>query len=435
MLLEQGVQAQATSNLIPATDVLVITTALGFDDINDLHWQALNQAREFVKNGGKRLILLQDTSGCFAAGPSNGWHGGMAALAKTAALEWSGVKVQCIDVAVNQSDIRQTAQRLLKAIESELPVVGVDLTGRLCALQSHELDTHALQAAMRNVEVANFKDTDVWLVSGGARGVTANCLVELAGHVKGCFALLGRSTPVDWPTGIPVTDDIVDLRRKLAAKSIEAGERPVPKHIESLARQALAGEEIRRTLDQLNEAGVSARYYACDITDQQSVFNVVANVRSELGEITALIHGAGVLADSLLHDKTQDQLKKVFDTKVGGLKNLLAAIEHCPPAYTALFSSAAAFYGNTGQGDYAMANEILNRVAQSLKQHWPNAVVKSFNWGPWDSGMVDETLARYFEDRGIGLIPVKEGSQLFASEMLAGDPARVELLVGDSWAG
>jgi len=208
----------------------------------------------------------------------------------------------------------------------------------------------------------------------------------------------------------------------------------VPKDIEEIARQALAGQEVRRALSSLEAAGASARYYTCDITDKQQLSDAIARIRQEYGEVTGLVHGAGVLADSNLVDKTRSQLNRVFETKIGGLRNLLDVLGDAPLSHVALFSSAAAFYGNTGQGDYAMANEVLNRVARSLKLRWPEATIKSFNWGPWDSGMVDESLADYFKKRGISLIPLQEGAALFVDEMLSGDQQTVELLVGEPWA-
>ena len=422
-----GCRVQISDNPAAEAEQLWVTAALGTGNTADMHWQVLAQAQAFRQAGGKTLVLLQDSGGCFKSGPSGGWHGGMAALARTAALEWPEMSVRCIDIAVDAGDIPGTTQRLLKAFNSTLNVVGVDLTGQLFSMQAGESVPPPIQASTPALE------SDVWLVSGGARGVTAACIEALAQRIPGRFALLGRSEPAPWPSDVAITNDIKVLRRQLAARALAAGKRPMPKDIERVARQMLAGQEIRGTLARMESAGVSAKYYPCDISDRQQVQEIVSRIQNELGQVTALVHGAGVLADSLLIDKTRQQFDRVFATKVGGLQNLLAALGDAPLSHTALFSSAAAFYGNNGQGDYAMANEVLNRVAQSLKRRWPEATVKSFNWGPWDSGMVDQTLAEYFKDRGIGLIPVREGALLFADRMLEGADD-VELLVGDSWA-
>ena len=429
-LSANGCNVQISNSPEALTQQLIVCTALGGGNVIDMHWQALSHAQAFRRAGGKSLILLQDTGGNFAGGPSHGWHGGMAALARTAALEWPDMSVRCIDIAVEPEDVMGTTSRLMKAYAQNTPLSGVDLSGRVCAMHTGELLRQPLHSSSQAETTAN----DVWIVSGGARGVTAACIEALAQRTGGRFALLGRSVPAEWPSGIELSDDIKELRRLLAARALANGERPVPKDIERIARQALAGQEIRNTVASLEAAGASVRYYPCDISSQQQVNNVVAQIHNELGQITAMVHGAGVLADSNLIDKTREQLDRVFDTKVGGLNNLLVALEGVQLSHIALFSSAAAFYGNTGQGDYAMANEVLNRIAQSLQQRLPEATVKSFNWGPWESGMVDQTLARYFKERGIGLIPVDQGAALFADEMLAGAGRGVELLVGDSWA-
>ncbi len=429
-LSASGCQVQVTNTPDALAEELVVTAGLGNGSVYDMHWCALVQAREFRRAGGKSLVLLQDTGGKFYGGPSQGWSGGMAALAKTAKLEWPEMRVRCVDIAVDVADMTGTTQRLMAALEQDSSVVGVDLSGTLCSVQEGRPLSHPAQS----ITTTPTRDSDVWLVSGGARGVTAACIEALAQRTPARFALLGRSYPTPWPDGIKLTDDIKVLRRALAVQASAAGERLVPKDIERAAKLALAGQEIRDTVSNIEATGSVVRYYACDITKQQQVHDVVAQINHELGKVSALVHGAGVLADSLLLDKVQPQFDQVFETKVGGLQNLLVALGNTSLSHMALFSSAAAYYGNTGQSDYAMANEILNRVAQSLKQRTPHATVKSFNWGPWDSGMVDETLARYFKERGIGLISLQAGAALFVEEMLAGDRHGVELLVGDPWA-
>ena len=77
-----------------------------------------------------------------------------------------------------------------------------------------------------------------------------------------------------------------------------------------------------------------------------------------------------------------------------------------------LFSSIVGFYGNVGQSDYAIANEILNKSAYMLKHKYPNCHVVSINWGPWDSGMVTPELKKVFEARNVEVIPTDVGARM-----------------------
>ncbi len=63
------------------------------------------------------------------------------------------------------------------------------------------------------------------------------------------------------------------------------------------------------------------------------------------------------------------------------------ACENDPLKYIIIFSSVAARMGNKGQVDYAMANEVLNKMARQQSYKRNNCRVISFNWGPWDGGM------------------------------------------------
>jgi hypothetical protein len=126
-----------------------------------------------------------------------------------------------------------------------------------------------------------------------------------------------------------------------------------------------------------------------------------------------------VLADKLIKDKTDAQFRKVFATKVRGLQALLWALGHDRLDFVGLFGSIAGRYGNAGQADYAMANEVLNRAAWALANARPGCRVMSINWGPWDGGMVDDALRAQFEARGVPLIGRDIGIDAFMRELTA----------------
>jgi len=159
----------------------------------------------------------------------------------------------------------------------------------------------------------------------------------------------------------------------------------------------------------------------------------VANTLGSIDGITGLIHGAGVLADKHIHDKTLDELNMVYGTKVGGLKAVLNALDNSQLKLLAMFSSAAGFYGNTGQSDYSMSNDILNKAALQFSARHPQAKVMSFNWGPWDGGMVNPALKKMFTDRGVYVIPLQAGADLFSTQLTS--ETGIQLLIGTSMQG
>ena len=61
----------------------------------------------------------------------------------------------------------------------------------------------------------------------------------------------------------------------------------------------------------------------------------------------------------------------------------------------------------------------------------PSAQVLSFNWGPWDGGMVTPELKRMFNDRGVYIIPLDAGAKLLVSELAADTNRCAQILVGN----
>jgi NAD(P)-dependent dehydrogenase (short-subunit alcohol dehydrogenase family) len=219
------------------------------------------------------------------------------------------------------------------------------------------------------------------------------------------------------------------MKRALLMDAKATGTPITPAALGKTVKQILANREIKDTLARIERAGGTARYVSVDVTDTEGMKAAFASIRDEWGPITGLIHGAGVLADKSIADKTPEQFDFVFDTKIGGLHALLDATASDPLALVVLFSSVAARCGNNGQCDYAMANELLNKVAPMLRNQYPDAVVKSLGWGPWEGGMVTPALKAHFESMGVPLIPLAVGARMLVDDV-ADRSDDLELVLG-----
>ncbi|MDX2454394.1 SDR family NAD(P)-dependent oxidoreductase, partial [Desulfosarcina sp.] len=352
-------------------------------------------------------------------------QGALAGLVKTAALEWEAVICRAIDCSPDFANPDAAAQQvvaeLLDVFDHDPVEIGVRPDGRVT------LKPVPAPIAEGPVLLDN---KDVIAVTGGARGVTADCALYLARTTGASIALIGRSAPLfkipDWLAG--VRDEAA--MKKAILDNAFTGPKPTPQKLEDAYRKHAANLSIARTIDALKASGVNAGYFNADVTDRESLHKAVDTIENQLGPITGLVHGAGVLHDRLIVDKTVKQFRQVYATKVGGLKNLLSVTRSDNLRHLVLFSSVSARTGNIGQCDYAMANEALNKMARVQAQNHPACRVTAINWGPWDGGMVTPALKRVFGAKNIQLIPVETGARLMAAEMNNANPGPVEVLIG-----
>ena len=270
----------------------------------------------------------------------------------------------------------------------------------------------------------------VFMVSGGAKGITAQCVIRMAQAYQCKFILLGRSSIAGpEPAYAQAGADEATIKRNIMAHLSAQGEKPTPMKVQRLFKGLVSRREIEGTLHEISQAGGQALYLSVDITDVETLKAKVADAVQRFGAVTGVLHGAGNLADKLIEKKTAQDFEMVYAVKVKGLENMLLV---CPPEqldHLVLFSSAAGFYGNVGQSDYALANDILNKAAYTLKASYPNCHVVSINWGPWDGGMVTPALKAYFAEMGIQVIPIEVGAQMLIDE-LGGASRPVQVLVG-----
>jgi NAD(P)-dependent dehydrogenase (short-subunit alcohol dehydrogenase family) len=274
----------------------------------------------------------------------------------------------------------------------------------------------------------------VVLVSGGARGITAQCVIKLSQRHPGNYILLGRSSIneilPEWTGNCP---DDGELKRRIMIQLSENGEKPKPQSVDKQFKKIRSQQEVEGTLSSIRQAGSNVEYVDVDVTDMAMMKERLAEPIQRFGNITGVIHGAGSLADRRIEKKTEKDYETVISPKIDGLKNLLNIAPVKNLDFLVLFSSIVGVYGNVGQTDYAIANEVLNKAAYQAKRENPNCRVLSINWGPWDSGMVTPELKRAFAERNMEVIPTDAGAELMVNEItslseIKDDP--IQIVVG-----
>lgn len=377
---------------------------------------AVRAAAEGLAQPGAWLVVVMDRA-------RDPWGAGLAGLARTAAREWPELRIKLIDVATagrEPADVAETVARELLTGFDEIEVrLGSDGSRSVPAWEGGaEGESKAYEAPVEG---------GVWLVSGGARGVTTACLAAVARRGRLRLALLGR-TPLEaepsWATGAA---DEAGLRKNFLG--VEAVNKPSPAVMQAAVRRVVAGREVRAAMAALEAVGAEVRYQAVDVADAAAVARVAADVRAAWGPITGVVHAAGVLADKHIAEKTDEQFDRVAGPKVDGLRALLAATAGDPLRHLVAFTSVAGVFGNAGQVDYAMANAALDAVlAAEAARRGPECRVRALAWGPWDGGMVTEGLRQHFAAQGIALIPRAAGAEYFAEQVAGPATAGVAVL-------
>jgi len=90
----------------------------------------------------------------------------------------------------------------------------------------------------------------VVLVSGGAKGITARCVIRLAEETGCRFILVGRSALADtepaWAQGI---EDAAELKRRIMEDQKAQGQAPTPQTVQSVWQALVSQREIQATLN------------------------------------------------------------------------------------------------------------------------------------------------------------------------------------------
>jgi NAD(P)-dependent dehydrogenase (short-subunit alcohol dehydrogenase family) len=231
----------------------------------------------------------------------------------------------------------------------------------------------------------------VWVVTGGARGITAIAARELARRYGWKLHLIGKSPAprADAPWRGYSDGEMKTLKTTLARQAVSEGRSP-----SEAWDRVMKDVEIFNNLQQFVAAGVNATYHACDIGDREALAEVLVDVRRQDGPIQGVMHGAGVIDPSRFESKRRDILRALVGAKVDGTLNLMALTEQDPLTCFIGFGSISGRFGGNGLTDYAAGNDALAKLIDWHRAHRPACASTCVHWESWEgSGMA--TLPRF----------------------------------------
>ena len=404
-------------------------------DVKSLFLLARGLADELqraAERGNALLLAATALGGTFGSGTGasvpdvfSPGQGGIAGLIKSLAHEWPNVLVRVVDV-----DRREDADKLVAHVLTELR----DTTGpiEIGYQGTRRITLQCVPAPLvgSNERPVLLDSSSTVLLTGGARGITAAVALELARRYQPNLVLVGRSPmPEDKEeTDTAGLKGAAELKAALITRARREGRPASPVVVESAYQRLLHDREIRANIERLKEAGARVHYYQADVRDEAAFAAVLDDVYRRFGTIDGVIHGAGVIQDKLIGDKTPESFDRVFGTKVESALILSRRLKFEQLKFCLFFASVAGRFGNRGQSDYAAANEVLSKLAVHLDRRWPGRVV-SIAWGPWSTiGMVSE-LEEHLGERGLQMIPPDVGPLFLDEELRLGGKGQCEVVI------
>ncbi len=217
---------------------------------------------------------------------------------------------------------------------------------------------------------------DVVLITGGGKGITAECALTLANSVGVKLALVGSSQ-----------------------RSLNLDD----------------NDELSLNLKRFSDAGIEYKYYACDVLDQAKVQKLILQVEKELGTVKSIIHAAGVNGLQKIDSAEWPQFERVLRPKIEGLVNLVTSVKMRKLKSLMVFSSVIASSGMAGNAEYAYANEWMNQLLRRIQTRHPKISCKAFGFSVWSEvGMATRlNSVDLLRNMGIGAIPVETGCEMF----------------------
>ena len=229
--------------------------------------------------------------------------------------------------------------------------------------------------------------SDVLVVTGGGKGITAECALSLAKECGAHLVLVGQSTPA-------------------------------------------SDAELAANLKRMKAEGIRFTYKSVDVTDAAQVREMITRVEQEIGPVTGILHGAARNSPQLISNLDEESVRSTLAVKVLGAQNLLLAVDAAKLKLLVAFGSIIARTGLPGEADYGLANEWLTFVTEEWKHAHPECLCLVIEWSIWSGKGMGARLGRtdMLSQHGVTPISPKNGVAMLG-RLLRKPPPSVSLVV------
>ncbi len=311
---------------------------------------------------------------CCAAAFARSWH-----------LERSDLRVRVIDLAT-EIEPKDAAQLAIAELAGDEAIVTV----------GYDADKRRLIPQPRLQQPVNYQKRsyswskeDVILVTGGAKGITAECALALAQSLDVKMAIVGRSDQ----------------------------------------------SKVAQTLERFPKQN-QIRYYCCDITNADAVKRLITTITADLGTVTGVIHGAGVNQPQTVKSVSVEAAVKEVSPKLLGAHNIMQALAQTPPKLFMAFSSIIGVTGMPGNAWYGFSNESLAILLRQFASHHSETQTLALAYSVWGEVGMGAHLGslKNLERMGISAIPTKEGCDRFV-QLFHYDPGVSQVIIAARLGG
>ena len=271
-----------------------------------------------------------------------------------------------------------------------------------------------------------------WVVTGGARGITAR-VAKGIGQIPGVkLQLLGRSAAPDVPAEYRNLDEqgLAELKKSVMREAAANKQKPIDVW-NSLSRAI----DLDRSLAELRSAGLDITYHSCDVSNRDAVAAVLQNIRRDCGPIRGIIHGAGVENAARFDRKKPESVEATVTSKVDGAQWLWELTADDPLTTFVAFGSTSGRFGGMGQTDYSMSSDLLCKMCSNYAALRPDCRVIAVHWPPWaEIGMAARPESKFaLEASGLSFLPPAEGVSHLLDEILAAARETEVAFIDEVW--
>ncbi|PCI30762.1 MAG: hypothetical protein COB67_01015 [SAR324 cluster bacterium] len=294
----------------------------------------------------------------------NPYVGALTGFARSAAKEYPGCLIRCLDISQEDLQSLESRKRLNQLIQDEPATGGTEF---IALRQGKRLKNSPIPISLPAPKQSTFKKKGVYLIAGGTGGLGLTLCEYLTEKYDAKVILTGRRE----------LDETAEQKHTLMTRD--------------------SGEIF---------------YVQADLTDLESMQAAVSESKEQYGKIDGVFHSALVLRDGTIANLSEDDLKIALASKVFGSQTLYQSVANEELDFLIFFSSAQSFVGSPGQSAYASGNTFEDAYSSHLNRIAPFPV-KVINWGFWgEAGVVsDEEYSQRFAAQGILPIRLEEGME------------------------